>query len=180
MNAPDFSPATPRSRFGGWTAARQASFIADLSTGHSVTEACARVGLSPRSVYLLRRHPSAGEFALTWDAAVDAGRGRLRETAIDRALNGITRPVYYRGRTICTRTSHDNRLLMFMLKRQRAPGGRRMTPLAQNVSPATTCEVCEVSAGLADGAGGYASGVTSGIASGIADDMAGNIAITAR
>nr|WP_295660517.1 hypothetical protein [Polymorphobacter sp.] len=144
MDDPGFLPATPRSRFGGWSAARQASFVLDLSTGHSVTEACARLGLSPRSVYLLRRHASAGEFALAWDAALDAGRTRLAETAIDRVLNGQANPVIYRGVTVGTRVSHDNRLLMFMLKRQRAPGGRRMTPGAQGVSPATTCEDCEV------------------------------------
>lgn len=127
MNDPGFLPATPRSRFGGWTAARQASFIADLSTGHGVVEACARVGLSARSVYLLRRHPSAGNFALAWDAAVDEGRARLGETVMDRILNGETKTIFYRGAPVGTRIIHDNRLLMAMLKHQRAPGGRRMT-----------------------------------------------------
>ena len=172
MDTPGFTPATPRARFGGWTPARQAGFIVDLSTGHTVLEACARVGLTPRSVYLLRRHPSAGEFALAWDAAIDAGRGRLRETAIDRVLNGVTKPVIYRGRTICTRTTHNDRLLMFMLKRQRALGGRRMTPLAQNVSPAATCEACEVSAPLAAVATGIGSVIASGFSSGTASTFA--------
>jgi hypothetical protein len=144
MDDPGFLPATPRARFGGWSAARQASFVLDLSTGHSVIEACARVGLSPRSVYLLRRHASAGEFALAWDAALDAGRTRLAETAIDRVLNGQAKPVFYRGVTVGTRVSYDNRLLMFMMKHRRAPAARRMTRVAQSVSPATTCEDCEV------------------------------------
>lgn len=90
MEMPDLTPAMPRPRVGGWTPLRQAGFIADLASGHIVRDACARFEMSTRGVYPLCRHPSAAEFTL----ARDAGRTRLLETAIDRALNGDVNPVF--------------------------------------------------------------------------------------
>ena len=129
-SAPDFIPAPSRRRIAGWTLARQVAFVAALADGHSVIAAAASVGLSARSAYKLRRQPEAGDFALAWDAAVAAGAMRLTETALDRALNGVRRTVYYQGKAVGERVVHDNRLLIAMLTRQ-----RRMSPSRKSVEP---------------------------------------------
>ncbi len=122
---PDFIPAPSRRRISGWSPARQAAFVAALANGHSVRDAAASVGLSPSSAYALRRQPDAGPFALAWDAAVDCGAMRLTETALDRALNGERRTVYYQGKAVGERVFHDNTLLLALLKRQRLSPARK-------------------------------------------------------
>ncbi len=115
---PDFEPAPTRRRIAGWTPARQAAFIAALADGHPVRTAAASVGLSARSAYLLRRNPAAADFALSWDAALMAGAERLDQTAIARALYGERRTVYYRGKAVGERLTHDTRLLIHLLERR--------------------------------------------------------------
>lgn len=116
----DFVPAPSRRRIAGWTPARQVAFVAALGTGHSVRDAAASVGLSPRSAYALRRQADCGEFAIAWDAAIDCGAMRLTETALDRALNGERRTVFYRGKAVGERVTYDTRLVLFLLERQRS------------------------------------------------------------
>ena len=65
--------------------------------------------MSPQSAYRLReRSPN---LALLWDWAIEEGRARAYERAVDRALNGYTAPVYRGGRLVGTVHRHDNRLL---------------------------------------------------------------------
>ncbi len=57
MTPPPTSPLRPRplrSRRDGWTAERQAGFVAALTTGSSVAAAAATVGLSRQAAYRLR------------------------------------------------------------------------------------------------------------------------------
>src|SRR5687768_6797623 len=44
-----FAPAATRARHDGWTAGRQRAFIAALAETGCVSEACAEVGITPRS-----------------------------------------------------------------------------------------------------------------------------------
>ena len=134
---PYFTPALTRRRIAGWTPARQAAFVAALADGHSVRDAAAGVGLSPRGAYALRRQADAGEFALAWNAAIDAGAMRLTETAISHALYGERRSVFYRGKAVGEKIVHNDRLVMFLLARQRS----RASPRARG------SEECEVTAG---------------------------------
>ena len=123
--SPDFTPAPTRRRIAGWTPARQAAFVAALAEGHSVCDAAAGVGLSARSAYALRRHADAAEFALAWDAALDAGATRLSDTALSRAIHGDRRTVFYRGKAIGERVTYNETLVMFLLARQRSRGSPR-------------------------------------------------------
>ncbi|MBV8971919.1 MAG: hypothetical protein JO290_06465 [Sphingomonadaceae bacterium] len=116
---PDFTPAPTRRRVAGWTPARQAAFVAALAGGHDVATAAASVGLTPRSAYQLRRRAGAEDFALAWDAALESGALRLTETAIERAIQGERRPIFYRGRQVGERVTHNDRLLITLLKRRR-------------------------------------------------------------
>ncbi len=116
--SPDFLPAASRRRIAGWTPARQAAFVAALFDGHSVRAAAASVGLTAQSAYALRRRADAADFAQAWDLALDAGAMKLADTALDRALNGERRTVWYRGKAVGERVIHDNRLLIALLTRR--------------------------------------------------------------
>jgi hypothetical protein len=112
----DFTPALRRARRDGWTAERQTGFIDALAECGCVTEACARVGMSVASAYKLRRVAEAQSFRTAWDAALDHAIGRLSDAAFGRALNGVTRPVFFQGEQVGERRYYDERLTMFLLR----------------------------------------------------------------
>ena len=118
--APAFTPVAVRERRAGWTPARQVGFIQALADTACVTEAAARVGLSPSAAYQLRRRPDADSFRAAWDAALDHAMGRLADAAVGRALNGVATPVFYRGEQVGERRRYDERLTMFLLRYRRA------------------------------------------------------------
>ena len=109
-----------KDRSNGWKPHVQRAFIEALADTGSVAAACRSVRRSTHGAYHLRRQPGAEEFAAAWEAAVDLGMRRIEDTAMDRALNGVEVPVYSYGKLVGTRTIHNDRLLMFML-RNRAP-----------------------------------------------------------
>ncbi|QYJ08565.1 hypothetical protein KUV82_09245 [Qipengyuania flava] len=118
---PAFTPVPrQKDRSNGWKPQVQRAFIEALADTGSVTAACRAVRRSTHGAYHLRRQPGAEEFAAAWEAAVDLGMRRIEDTAMDRALNGVEVPVYSYGKLVGTRTVHNDRLLMFML-RNRAP-----------------------------------------------------------
>ena len=92
-----FTAAVPRARADGWTAERQMAFIEALADTACVRTAAKEVGMSPRSAYTLRHHPTAYAFRHAWERAIDhantvmadkrdrAGRQRLHRRA---ALQG--------------------------------------------------------------------------------------------
>lgn len=118
---PAFTPV-PRKcpRHDGWTPERQTGFIEALADYGSVRAAANAMGMTPESAYQLRRQPGSTGFRKAWEAALDLGMQRVEDVAMDRALNGVEVPVYSYGKLLGTRTVHNDRLLMFML-RNRAP-----------------------------------------------------------
>jgi len=118
---PAFTPV-PRAkeRSNGWKPQVQRAFIEALADTGSVASACRQVGRAEVGAYLLRRHPKAASFRAAWQAALDLGMQRIEDVAMDRALNGVEVPVYSYGKLVGSRTVHNDRLLMFML-RNRAP-----------------------------------------------------------
>ena len=118
---PAFTPVPRKcNRHDGWTPERQQLFMEALADYGSVRAAANSVGMTPESAYLLRRHPEAQSFRKAWEAALDLGMKRVEDVAMDRALNGVDVPVYSYGKLVGTRTTYNDRLLMFML-RNRAP-----------------------------------------------------------
>ena len=118
---PAFTPVPrEKDRSNGWKPHIQRAFIEALADTGSVAAACRAVGRSTHGAYNLRRQPGAEEFAAAWEAAIDMGMRRIEDTAMDRALNGVEVPVYSYGKLVGSRTVHNDRLLMFML-RNRAP-----------------------------------------------------------
>ncbi len=117
--APPFTPVPLRPRWDGWTPARQIAFIEALADTACVLEACRIAGMSTVSAYALRRHADAEDFRAAWDAALDMGVHRLEQAALGRALNGVPRPVFYKGEQVGEWREYDERLTMFLLRYRR-------------------------------------------------------------
>ncbi len=90
--------------------------------------------MTPRSAYRLLESEGAESFAEAWDQAVARGVQRLREEAIDRALNGVWVPVVRRGRLVRIEKRVNDRLAIALLsgrngsiadKRERASSRRK-------------------------------------------------------
>lgn len=111
-----FTPVAIRARHDGWTAEKQFAFIEALAQCACVEEACARVGMGRTAAYALRNRSDATSFRIAWDAALDVAIRRLSDAAFSRALNGVSRPVYYQGELIGERRYYDERLTMFLLR----------------------------------------------------------------
>lgn len=111
-----FDPVPLRARRNGWTPKKQTAFIAALAESGCVDEACKRVGMHRSSAYELRTRRNAESFRAAWDAALDHAIQRLSDAAFSRALNGVSRPVFYKGELVGERTYFDERLTMFLLR----------------------------------------------------------------
>ena len=102
-------------RHNGWTPARKARFLDHLSWSGNVRAACVAVGLSHEAAYKLRRRDAL--FARAWAAALVLARGHAEQVLADRALNGVTEPIFYRGEQVGARLRFDARLLLAHLGR---------------------------------------------------------------
>ncbi|MBA3667589.1 MAG: hypothetical protein H0W65_07695 [Sphingomonas sp.] len=131
----NYVPVELRHRQDGWTPARQVDFLLALSETACVDEACRAVGMSPSSAYALRRRIEAASFRAAWDMALDYGVSRLADAALSRAINGVARPVFYKGELIGERRYYDERLTMFLLRLRdpvRFGAWRDRTPFEQD------------------------------------------------
>lgn len=93
-----FSPVPVKARRDGWSVERQRGFMARLALCGCPATAARAVGMSRESAYRLRARPAADGFAAAWEAALGLGECRVDDLAIERALLGEVRPVFYRGR----------------------------------------------------------------------------------
>ena len=112
-----FTPVPSAStRHDGWTPARQGAFLEQLCRIGMVSAAAQAVGMSAKSAYALRKRAGAENFSAAWDKAVKEGRFRSLSTAIDRCLNGVATPVFYRGRKVGERLRYDTSLLIATIR----------------------------------------------------------------
>ena len=114
-----FEPVQLRRRHDGWTVDKQIRFIEALAASKCVDEACRRVGMSDTSAYGLRQRPCGVAFRRAWDAALDCQVQRLEQAAIERAINGVPRPVFYKGEQVGEWRYYDERLTAFLLRSRR-------------------------------------------------------------
>ena len=122
----DFEPVQfARRRRDGWTPERQRLFILALSKIGMVSAAAAAVRMSRKSAYALleRAGPESG-FARAWEEAQASGRTTVEFTAIERAIDGVEIPYFYRGKQYGVRRVYNDRLLIAALAAMhRAQGG---------------------------------------------------------
>lgn len=71
----------------------QRAFIHELAMTGIVKQAATRVGKSIEALYKLREKPGAGDFRRAWDEALEWGRLRLEDCAMERAIHdGLRNP----------------------------------------------------------------------------------------
>jgi hypothetical protein len=81
--------------------------------------------MSPQSAYRLRRRDCGAAFRSAWENALDYALHRLEQAALSRALNGVPRPIFYKGEQVGEWREYDERLTMFLLRsRQPARFGK--------------------------------------------------------
>jgi hypothetical protein len=114
-----FEPALLRPRHDGWTAEKQIHFIEALAATKCVDEACRRVGMSDTSAYELRNRPCGKAFAKAWDIALETLLDRVEQCAVERSINGVARPIFYKGEQVGEYRHYDERLTMFLLRSRR-------------------------------------------------------------
>lgn len=112
---PPFEPAPTRRHRAGWTAERQRLFIETLAETGCVSEACAAVGLSPRSAYKLRLRAGAGGFNEAWVHAETLAATRLTALAFERAIHGRSEYLFKDGILVAERRTPSDRLLMWLI-----------------------------------------------------------------
>jgi hypothetical protein len=113
-----FTPVPVKARHDGWTPERQQGFIHRLALSGCPAAAARGVGMSRESAYRLRARPGAESFAAAWQKAQELGEDDQGDRALERALFGYVKPVFYRGRQVGQYLVHDNRLLSRLLARQ--------------------------------------------------------------
>jgi hypothetical protein len=114
-----FEPAQLRPRHDGWTAERQIAFIETLVATKCVDQTCRRVGMSDTAAYELRNRSCGAAFRKAWDIALECQLDRVEHGAVERALNGVPRPIFYKGEQVGEWRHFDERLTMFLLRSRR-------------------------------------------------------------
>ncbi len=96
--------------------ARRTAFLAALEKSLSITGAAAAAGVNRTLLYKWRARLPA--FAAAWDDAVMTAIDLLEDEALRRAVHGVERPVFYRGKQVGSVTTYNDRLLMLLLQRR--------------------------------------------------------------
>ncbi len=128
------APRERRPRSDSWSLDTQAAFLRALSATHSVAEAARSVGRSRQSAYRLRSRLKGQPFDLAWEVAFHHSYDVLAHAALERALNGVEVPVYYKGELVDTYRRFDERLTVALLGRFTQggnPGFGRLGPMAE-------------------------------------------------
>jgi hypothetical protein len=76
-------------------------FLDALTEKPNVSEACGAAGIARVTAYDRKR--SDPEFAALWDVAFDLGYNKAEEEAYRRAVHGVPRKVYYKGRAVAAK-----------------------------------------------------------------------------
>lgn len=100
-------------RSDGWTPQVRQAFLASLAADGSVQQAAKDVGRHFTSAYRLRARDAV--FRAAWDAAIAMAYARLRDEAMERALNGVMVDRFKDDRFVGQERRYNDRLLMFLL-----------------------------------------------------------------
>lgn len=106
-----------RQREDGWTPQAMEEFIITLMATGSVRRAADQVDRHVSSAY--RARTRVPEFARAWDAARRMAYARLRDEAMERALEGGFEQVWNNGELVGMKRVFNDRLLMNLLNHLR-------------------------------------------------------------
>lgn len=91
-------------------------FLRILAQTGKVAEAARAVGFQDTSSLQKFRRDDE-DFAEEWGAALDSAKHVLEEEAIDRAVNGVLEPTYYKGEIVGYTAKKSDALMMFLLRK---------------------------------------------------------------
>ena len=110
-------------------------FIEVLRETGNVTLAAQHAGQSRNQVHDVRQRSK--RFAAQWDNALEEATDLLEAEARRRALTGIDKPVFYKGKVVGSTKKYSRPLLMFLLEAHRPQkfrdGGKVEQPGATDV-----------------------------------------------
>lgn len=109
--------AKPKRTLVRWSAAREEIFLATLGQTSNVAASIRASGLSETSVY--RRRQMSEDFRARWAAALREGFAKLEAMLLDRALNGVEKPVWHGGKQVGTMIEYSDRLALALLSAHR-------------------------------------------------------------
>lgn len=92
--------APKRKKAVRWSAKREGLFVQALGETSNIAASCRAAGLSESTVR--RRRSKDAEFAARWAAALREGFEKLETMLLDRALNGMEKPVWHGGKQVGT------------------------------------------------------------------------------
>jgi hypothetical protein len=92
-----------------------ALFLRELAATQSVSAPAAHVGMSRQSAYRLRDRLVGTPFAFGWDVALEQGLAQLAHAMLDRAVNGVEVPHYYKGELVGHSRHFDERLSIWLM-----------------------------------------------------------------
>jgi len=96
-----------------------------LRRGLTVSYAIQTLGLGRRAPYTLKE--KSPTFAREWAEAIKAGTDFLEDESRRRAIDGVTKPVFYKGLECGSVQEYSDGLLQFLLK------GRRPEKFRENI-----------------------------------------------
>jgi hypothetical protein len=105
-----------QSRADGWSAGRQAAFLAHLADNGVVADAARAVGMSVSGGYALRRTTAGYVFNLGWEAALIIARRIIADRLMTAAING-EEARWVREEGITTYTRQNTKLSLTLLDR---------------------------------------------------------------
>lgn len=106
----------PRARHNGWNRNKMARFIEFLAETGSVSEAAEMVGMSRQSAYMLRSRMIGQPFDVAWEGALEFGIQQLAHQLLDRSLNGVPVPVFYKGEIVGERRVFNERVSLMIIQ----------------------------------------------------------------
>jgi hypothetical protein len=104
----------------------EALFLEAVGQTCNVTTACKLAGIGRRTAYNHREADQA--FASKWHEAIEEGCDDLESEARRRAMDGVEKPIFWRGQRVATVREYSDTLLIFMLKAYRPEKFREVKP----------------------------------------------------
>lgn len=98
-------------------ATARAKFLEALSQGYTVAYAAQVSGRTKGRWYQIRSEDE--EFKQIWDEAVEIGTEYIEDEARRRAVDGVTKPVFYQGEVCGHVQEYSDTLLVQLLKARR-------------------------------------------------------------
>jgi hypothetical protein len=75
--------------------------------------------MSDTSAYELRNRSCGAAFRKAWDIALEWKFDQVEHAAVERSVNGVPRPIFYKGEQVGEYRHYDERLTMFLLRSRR-------------------------------------------------------------